>query len=124
MQVNSQKNLSIRKIFEAPAPLELLGCPQMVKDAILIDEKDNVATALRDLTSKAEITLKVKDEEVRIKLTQPIPFGHKFAVTRIPAGGSVIKYGEVIGVATQEIGSGEHAHVHNIKSTRGGGSQP
>ena len=34
-------------------------------------------------------------------------------------GEYVIKYGEVIGVATKNIGVGEHVHVHNVKGCFG-----
>jgi len=38
-------------------------------------------------------------------------------------GEPVIKYGEVIGRATKDIGEGTHAHVHNIESLRGRGDK-
>jgi len=47
-----------------------------------------------------------------------IPLGHKFALTKIPSGGSVIKYGEIIGQATQPIQAGDHVHLHNVQSLR------
>ena len=47
-----------------------------------------------------------------------IPFGHKIAVAAMAAGAPVIKYGEVIGVATAEIRPGQHVHVHNVRSDR------
>ena len=47
-----------------------------------------------------------------------IPFGHKIAVASMAAGAPVIKYGEVIGVATAEIRPGQHVHVHNVRSDR------
>ena len=41
---------------------------------------------------------------------------HKVALMLIPKGGIVRKYGEVIGVATQEIQPGQWVHVHNLAS--------
>jgi altronate dehydratase small subunit len=38
-------------------------------------------------------------------------------------GDSIIKYGEVIGVATREIAPGQHVHVHNLESRRGRGDK-
>lgn len=40
--------------------------------------------------------------------------GHKIALTDIPAGGQVIKYGYPIGIATMEIHAGEAVHTHNL----------
>ena len=43
-----------------------------------------------------------------------IPAGHKVAIRAIEPGGRVVRYGQVIGFATQPIAPGEHVHVHNI----------
>ncbi|MGK9052215.1 UxaA family hydrolase [Neorhizobium petrolearium] len=40
--------------------------------------------------------------------------GHKVAIKAIPAGHEVRKYGQVIGVATEEIAPGSHVHLHNL----------
>ena len=45
-----------------------------------------------------------------------VPAGHKYALRPIGKGEYVIKYGEVIGKATQEIAEGEWVHTHNLKS--------
>jgi altronate dehydratase small subunit len=57
----------------------------------------------------------------KVKLNQAIPFGHKFAIKKITKGEKVIKYGEMIGRATQSIEEGDHVHVHNVESMRGRG---
>jgi len=43
-----------------------------------------------------------------------IPAGHKVAVRAIPADAPVHKYGEVIGIARQDIPPGAHVHLHNL----------
>lgn len=43
-----------------------------------------------------------------------IPPGHKVAVRHIAKGAPVHKYGEVIGIASEEILPGAHVHMHNI----------
>jgi altronate hydrolase len=43
-----------------------------------------------------------------------IPQGHKIALREIKAGTPVRKYGQVIGVATEDIAPGDHVHVHNL----------
>lgn len=90
-------------------------------DAIAIRENDNVATALRDLAVGEKIVVGVADDTRSVQVRQAIPFGHKFALTDIPAGTDILKYGEVMGRATQEIPVGAHAHIHNIESLRGRG---
>lgn len=45
---------------------------------------------------------------------EDIPVGHKVAVRAIAAGAPVRKYGEVIGIASDDIAVGAHVHVHNL----------
>ena len=93
----------------------------MSADAIQIKEEDNVATALHDLAPDRETTIQINDEEERLAVVEPIPFGHKVAIKDIAQGEHIIKYGEVIGRATKHIKAGAHAHVHNVESLRGRG---
>jgi hypothetical protein len=44
----------------------------------------------------------------------PIPAGHKLATAFIAAGQPILKYGQVIGAATQDIPAGAHVHSHNL----------
>lgn len=43
-----------------------------------------------------------------------IPAAHKVAVRDIGKGGTVKRYGQIIGFATQDIAAGEHVHTHNL----------
>ncbi|MEV4518242.1 altronate dehydratase family protein [Dactylosporangium sp. NPDC049525] len=43
-----------------------------------------------------------------------IPAGHKVAVRAVAAGAPVRKYGEVIGIARDDIPAGAHVHLHNL----------
>lgn len=95
----------------------------MQEKAILIDRKDNVATALCQLKKGDSISVGVEDRTVSVVLLQDIPFGHKFALTDIQQGEAVIKYGEVIGLATKQIRPGEHVHIHNVESQKGRGDR-
>jgi len=87
--------------------------------AILINEKDSVATAIVPLTDGSTVSLEVLGRKERIKLLSSIPMGHKFALRPIAMGEDVIKYGESIGQTTAAIARGEHVHVHNVVSHRG-----
>ncbi len=42
--------------------------------------------------------------------------GHKYAIRNICAGENIIKYGNPIGYATEDIKKGDHVHTHNIKT--------
>lgn len=61
------------------------------------------------LENGAEYTVNVKDN---------IPLGHKVALKDIKKGENVIKYGVIIGKATKAIVTGNHVHVHNLKTNR------
>ena len=87
--------------------------------AILINERDNVATAIVSLTGGSTVSLEVQGRKEKIKLLSSIPMGHKFALRKIEAGEDVIKYGESIGQTAAPISRGEHVHVHNVVSHRG-----
>ena len=63
---------------------------------IIINEKDNVGVSLDG--------------------NEKIPAGHKYALRPIAQGEYVVKYGEIIGRATQNIAEGEWVHTHNVKS--------
>ena len=86
------------------------------RQAIVINEKDNVATALRALASGTKVSLEVQGRRVKITILSDIPMGHKFALRDIPEGEGVIKYGESIGQCTEKIIRGKHVHVHNVVS--------
>ena len=80
----------------------------MKRIGLTVHPDDNV-TSLRD--SQADATLTQKG----LRVSRGVPFGHKVARRRITRGEAVIKYGVVIGVATADIDSGEHVHVHNCQ---------
>ena len=88
-----------------------------MKRAMRINPDDNTATALSDIEAGESISLVSKSGPVGEMTTkQAVPFGHKLAVTDIKKGDKIMKYGEVIGLATQPIGKGEYVHIHNVAS--------
>ena len=80
---------------------------------IIIDNKDNVAVALEDI--QAGETLALKDGG-NITVTEPIVRGHKFALRFIPKDSPVIKYGNPIGIAKENINPGQWVHTHNVRT--------
>ncbi|MBL3540265.1 UxaA family hydrolase [Aminivibrio sp.] len=93
----------------------------MKREALMTHDKDSVATALTDLSAGNDVSFECNGRMKTMKLVDAIPFGHKFALVDIPEGGDVLKYGEVIGRATEPIRAGAHVHVHNLESLRGRG---
>lgn len=85
-------------------------------EVIVINERDNVATALKALKAGTEVSVEVQGLIEKIKLLSDIPMGHKFALKNMEEGEAVIKYGEPIGQSTRKIARGEHVHVHNVVS--------
>ena len=80
---------------------------------LLIDLKDNCATALEDIPQDTKINLIDKS----FKIHHRIPLGHKFAINNIEKEDYIVKYGEIIGIATENINEGDWIHIHNIKSS-------
>jgi altronate dehydratase small subunit len=93
----------------------------MSLSVLLVDPKDNVATAVRPL-EKGQ-TVEIGSQNITVTLLQPIPFGHKLALTNIRIGNPIIKYGEIIGLATLDISAGEHVHIHNVEGRKGRGDK-
>jgi (2R)-sulfolactate sulfo-lyase subunit alpha len=58
------------------------------------------------------------NETIVLEAKDPIPLGHKIALTDLAEGDTIIKYGHDIGRVTASIGKGHHAHVQNVKTKR------
>ena len=71
---------------------------------------------------KAGMTLNgwIMDEDrmMSIQALQDIPIGHKVALKDMAPGDTVVKYGIDMGKVVAPIKTGQHAHVHNIKTKR------
>ncbi|RBW70953.1 UxaA family hydrolase [Bacillus taeanensis] len=84
---------------------------------------DKVAVALTKIDKGTVIEVRCQEKQFTIELKSTIEFGHKFAVVPIQKGEDILKYGEVIGAALQNIEVGEHVHVHNLEGKRGRGDK-
>jgi altronate dehydratase small subunit len=92
----------------------------MAHDILVVDARDNVATALRPLEKGESLEIEVGDSSFKVTVLEPIPFGHKIALVGLDEGDEVRKYGEVIGLATRKIAKGQHVHVQNVKGPQTG----
>ena len=95
----------------------------VTKKAIVMEESDNVATVVEPIDAPGEVLVEVAGGRIVVRVSDNIPFGHKFAIRDIPEGSLILKYGEPIGVARIDIKAGQHVHVHNLESKRGRGDQ-
>ena len=80
---------------------------------IRIHPTDNVAVALEDIA--AGEVLEVRDG-LSVTAAEDIKRGHKLALSPIPEGAQVMKYGYPIGVAKEDIASGSWVHTHNVRT--------
>lgn len=88
----------------------------MKANTILLNSKDNVVTASCDI-QKGETIAYFKDEKLhRITAIENIPAWNKAAIEPITNKDSVIKYGEIIGAALEDIAVGAYVSHLNIIS--------
>lgn len=89
--------------------------------AILIRSQDHVATLTGPVTEGETVLITGQGKTREIVALKDMPAGHKLAVRPIDEHQQILKYGEVIGEATEIIPEGGHVHVHNcwgIKARR------
>ena len=84
-------------------------------NGIFIDPKDCVVTLSGPV--KPGDTVVYTDGGVRKEVVAKDEIGiyHKMAVKPVEKGGRVIKYGELIGIASADIEPGQHVHTHNVE---------
>lgn len=95
-------------------PVTIVNGPMSHKlpPALQIHPADTVAVAMRPLHAG--------DAVAGVTLAGPVPQGHKLALVDMPAGATVVKYGQPIGRASAAIRAGDHVHVHNLATALAG----
>jgi altronate hydrolase len=93
--------MSASALASSPAPVVIHLRPQ-----------DNVVIATRTLPAGLELTVGDK----HVTLHSRIGLGHKIAVAPVRKGEAVLKYGQIIGFASEDIAPGDHVHVHNLRA--------
>ncbi len=81
-------------------------------NTIRIDERDNVAVALENISEGDLVRIEGLES---FSSTEAIPTSHKVSIVNIPESGDVIRYGEVIALASRDIDRGQWVHTHNLK---------
>ena len=88
-------------------------------NAAIIDQKDTVVVAIEKINAGETVTWRdCFGNEQHIVAKTDVPIFHKVAITDMPKGSEVVKYGEHIGLAAFDIHVGEHVHVHNVQNHR------
>lgn len=82
---------------------------------IILDGRDNVATALIDLPA-GDYKSDTGGNNMEITVPEDIRAGFKVALSDIGKTEPIYKYGYVIGLATADIKKGDCVHVHNLIS--------
>jgi (2R)-sulfolactate sulfo-lyase subunit alpha len=83
--------------------------------------KDNVGVVVIEGLAAGTDMLGViteNDTTINLKAGHDIPIGHKVALTDLKDGDTIIKYGVDIGKMVADAATGEHVHVHNLKTKR------
>jgi altronate dehydratase len=81
-------------------------------DVVHLHRDDNICVAARPL--ERGVTIATGDHT--ISLCGPVKLGHKIALVAIPQGMQVVKYGQAIGVTTENVQPGDWVHTHNLSS--------
>ena len=93
----------------------------MKPDIVIHDSTDSVGVAVVEgIEADQTLAIWVMDtnETREITAKQPIPLGHKIALTDLAEGDTLIKYGYDIGKVVEAIPTGHHVHVHNVKTKK------
>ena len=80
--------------------------------ALRVHPTDNVAVVIADVQAGDLLRL---DDGSEVRAIGAIPRGSKVALGPVACGQAVIRYGEEIGIATQDIAAGEYVHTHNLR---------
>lgn len=93
--------------------------------AVRLHPEDTVAVLVEEAAVGNGVRFVGDEESPDLVIREPIPYGHKVAVRPMRVGAAVLKYGEPMGIATEQIAPGFHVHVHNVRGLesdeRGGG---
>jgi hypothetical protein len=75
--------------------------------------RDNVAVVVRSVPKGEKVSV-TDSQGLCLTSNEEIPVSHKIALAPIPIGGRIMRYGEVIGIATKTIRPGDWIHIHNM----------
>jgi altronate hydrolase len=84
----------------------------MNSNALKVDPRDNVVIALKQILCGEDI---VVDGVKLLSAAEDVAASHKIALIDIKTGGVILRYGEPIVQARDDISKGQWVHVHNTQ---------
>ena len=84
----------------------------MNSNALKVNPRDNVVIAIKQIVCGEDI---VVDGVKLLAAVEDVAASHKIALSDIKAGGVVLRYGEPIVQARDDIQKGRWVHVHNTQ---------
>ncbi len=94
---------------------QIVTLPTPDNSIIRLHPEDNVAVARVSLAAGQKLRL----DEISLKVHEAVPFAHKVALADIESGSPLVRFGHVIGYATERIPAGAHVHIHNVTLRNG-----
>ena len=85
-------------------------------NALLKDEKDNVVTCATEVPAGQDVVYRKGDQLCTVKAEEDIPYCHKITLVDLKKGEDVIKYGESLGVMTEDAAKGHWVSHNNLVS--------
>lgn len=85
-------------------------------NALMMDPADNVVTCVADIPAGTAVNYRCGSEIRTLTAQENIPYCHKIALEDIREGMDVVKYGESLGHATQDIAKGHWVSHNNLIS--------
>ena len=85
-------------------------------NALMMDEMDNVVTMVEEVDAGGEVCYQRHGEQIAVRAEEAVPYCHKLALKDFRKGEDVIKYGESLGKATEDIAKGHLINERNLKS--------
>ena len=85
-------------------------------NAQLMNPADNVVTCVIEIPAGATVAYRNGETVCSLTALEDIPYCHKIALADIPKGADVIKYGESLGHASEDIPQGHWVSHNNLFS--------
>ncbi|MBC7925622.1 MAG: UxaA family hydrolase, partial [Bryobacteraceae bacterium] len=90
--------------------LEITKLPTAENSAIHLHSSDNIAVARVPLSEGQKLAI----DGVPVTVREAVPAGHKIALRNIRSGEGIIRYGQLMGRASEDISTGSWLHTHNV----------
>ena len=90
-------------------------------NAVHVHNMDNCVTLTDSAEAGDTVSFFEDGANKAVTARESIPKWHKMAITPVEKGGSVYKYGAVIGYTLSFIEAGDCLHIHNLRSPGIGG---